>query len=220
VRVNLAAFPGRCVMLTLTAPGKELGSFDEFQAGWYWNKQLLRRWLRLRDAAQHHANRKVRRQRSGLLAYVPEVQRRGALHMHVVLGGETVLERRWCEAFGSYCRRNAPRYGFGRQTRLDRNWTSGGGLARYSSKLAGYVSKGGVEALWQDGTLAPRSFYVSRRLTAQTGVTIGLLRRCGYLATAWGIRLRTRHIIDLPQYERAFRRRLTLTELRDLARLE
>lgn len=208
-------------MLTLTAPGKDrlpYGSFEPFQVGWYWNREMLRHWRDLRAAAVKYANRKVPGQRSGVLVYVPERQKRGALHLHVVLGAQTQLERRWCEAFGRYCRRKSvlDRYGFGPVGDLDRQWTKPGGLSGYVSKLSRYITKGKMSEAWENGDLPGRAFYVSRRLLSETGVTIRLVRRRVGMWASWRLLVPNNCLSDWAQFERALGRELNSAELEGL----
>lgn len=207
-------------MLTLTAPGDDRlprGSFEPFQVGWFWNAAMMGRWRDLRAAAVKYANRKVPDQRSGVLVYVPERQRRGALHLHVVLGAETHLEKRWCEAFGRYCMRNKRRYGFGQQSKLDRQWSRAAeSLDKYVSKLARYITKGRLTEAWETGELPARAFYVSRRLLGCSGVTIRLLRRRVSLWATWRIGMPDSCLLDWAQFERALGRELNCAELRAL----
>jgi hypothetical protein len=172
IRENLSAFEGDVVMLTVTGPGKDFGE------AWQWNGTAAGRWKCLRRAACQSANRHVKGQRSGLLFFGPEYQRRGLLHWHVALGATTVLERRWCEHFAAYCKRNAPRYGFGRQTHWGRRWQPAGeAVGAYVGKLARYVSKlGGVREGYERGEVSGRHWYVSSRLTRLTGVTMASMR--------------------------------------------
>jgi hypothetical protein len=209
IRENLRAFDGSVRLLTITAPGKvewpwgERAELDAVR----WNCDMWSHWKALRKAASVDAGRASKGQRSGLLVFVPELQKRGFLHLHVVLGAETPLQRRWAEAFVRYCRQNGARYGFGRvDFDAKRGWTAAReSLGGYLSKLGGYVSKlGGVRELWEDadktGQLPARCFYVSRRLTSRTGLTM----RASRLRSRW---------------RRATGQWLTLAQLRDLVEL-
>lgn len=207
-------------MLTLTAPGDDRlprDSFEPFQVGWYWNREMMRRWRDLRAAAVKYADRKVPSQRSGVLVYVPERQRRGALHLHVVLGAETQLQRRWCEAFGRYCVKHKTRYGFGPVSDLDRQWSAASeGLNEYVGKLGRYVTKGRMSEAWETGELPARAFYVSRRLLECSGVTIRLLRRRVSMWASWRVLVPNAALSDWALFEREFGRELYVRELQDL----
>lgn len=174
IRENLAAFDGDVIMLTVTGPG---GSFSEFDV-WAWNQAAAARWRSLRRAACQYAGRKVKGQRSGILFFGPEYQRRGLLHWHVALGATTVSERRWCEHFARYCRRNAVRYGFGKQVHYGRRWErAASAVGDYVGKLGRYVSKmGGVREGFESGELNGRDWYVASRLTKRTGLTMATAR--------------------------------------------
>lgn len=221
ITLNLARFPGDVVMLTVTGPGSDVLPPCErtgLDAISQWNATMTDRWRKLRRVACQSAHRKVRGQRNGVLVVVPELQRRGVLHVHVVLGAESVLERRWCEAFVRSVRKNARRHGFGRQIHVGKRWDSAASAAAgYLSKVASYVSKArGLQGLWEDGTLPGRSFYVARRLTSATGVTMRMLRRRGIAWARWRQLVPLAKICDWAEWERGLERELTRAELRSL----
>ena len=109
-----------------------------------WNASLTKRTNRLLSAIKRgEASPKVRGQRAAVaLEYFQarEVQRRGALHDHVVLvpvaNKSRQLDRRMLK-------RLAMSHGFGHEVDLERIGTSkhGGSKARSPGRVAGYVSK-------------------------------------------------------------------------------
>jgi hypothetical protein len=214
VSYNLAAFKGEAIMLTLTGPGGS--QFDRE----VWSEHTLwPAWKRLRDAAAKYAHRQVKGQRSGLLASVPEPHRSGVLHLHIALGGTTVLEKRWCEAFGRYCTKNATRYGFGRQAKLGRTWAQPGS---YMTKLARYLSKGAsggkLRRMWETHKLPARSFYVAKRLSDATGCTVRQLARRGQLWSRWRLSVPISKMWEWREIEEELGRQLDRRELAALAR--
>jgi hypothetical protein len=194
-------------LFTVTAPGADVlpwknGRINELDA-WRWNADMWRMWPLMRRQAAQYAGRHVKGQRSGLLVVVPELQKRGVLHLHVVMGATTPLERRWCEAFVRYCRQHGRRYGFGRvDFGAKYGWQEASdAVGQYAAKLGGYVAKvGGLRAMWEGGELPSRCFYVARRLTSVTGLTM----RASRMRSRW---------------RRATGQWLTLPQLRDLVEL-
>jgi hypothetical protein len=193
-------------LFTITAPGSDVLScadaIEQWNAAMWtgWGRTGSGRWAALREAAAIDARRASKGQRSGILVVVPELQKRGALHLHVVMGADTPLERRWCEAFVRYCRQNGRRYGFGRcDFDAARGWTRAHeSLSRYASKLGGYVAKvGGLRAMHESGELPARAFYVSRRLTSVTGLTMRGMRLRSRWRRATGQWLTAEQLCDL-----------------------
>jgi hypothetical protein len=212
VKANVAAFAGEVIMVTLTAPGA-LSEFDM----WVWNQQMFDRWRQLREIAAKDARRRVKQQPNGLLVVVPELQRRGALHLHLVFGAETFEQRRWAEAFVRCLRRNRLRYGFGQQMHAPlrgSSWSPARAAGEYVGKVGRYVAKaGGLRTMFENGELPPRAFYVSVRLTRSTGVTMRKLRD---RALAWGrdgLGVPVAAIAEWVSYEKALGRALTPGEL-------
>lgn len=208
VRVNLAACTGELMMFTITGPGGDRTDFDT----WAWNVSSWERFRRLRDLAGKQASREVPGIPSRLVAWVPELQRRGMLHFHLVFEASTLLERRWSERYCKYLRAHVLEHGFGSQVAKG-TWAREG-VARYVSKLAGYLTKGRelLEA-WEAGDVPGRAFYVARRLTSTTGCTIRQLRRGARLWASERISMPVGSFSSWVAYERALRRPLTRLEL-------
>jgi hypothetical protein len=207
IRANVASFGGDVVMVTLTAPG-DLGEVG----CWGWNASMFERWRDLRHVAAQDARRRVKGQRNGLLVVVPELQRRGALHLHLLLGAETLLERRWCEAFVRALRRNRLRHGFGQQMHAPLrggSWSPARAAGEYVGKLGRYLSKaGGLRTMHENRELPARAFYVSRRLTSASGVTMRMLRRRAIAWGGWGVSVTVKAISEWRDVERELGREL------------
>ena len=193
---NLGAYEGgSVVVLAVTAPGQDVLPWDEGHcralgphvhsgtldcrvdqyAAAAWNLTASTRWRRLHrrvyQAVRRHGVRPV------LLARVFEKQRRGALHVHPVLGYKTPAERHAAHLYARYLSDLAGQYGFGFS---ERKLTS-----RSPKRVAAYLSsyfvtgKKGKLTLQQSVMAAdmPRSIiHVSVSLTQETGVTMRELR--------------------------------------------
>lgn len=235
VRANLTAYDGKTKILTVTAPGQkwlpyELVIGDDGQVGLgnlvvsekadEWNeKTIWKSWKSLRQAAVMHTRRRVKDGRSCVLAVVPEVQKRGVLHLHIVLGCETPRDRRWAESFGRYCVRHAARHGFGSQADLGKQWGEPVAVKGYLTKVAAYVTKGGsVQHHWERGTMPGRAFYVAPRLSRRTCVTMRTLRRRACIWAGWGVGVPVARLWELDAFEKALRRPLTAVETAELVR--
>jgi hypothetical protein len=156
-----------------------------------WNEHSKGWWRELNRVAKQRADRAIRRlghdYRGGVLLYEWELQRRGVWHLHFVLGMETSVERAWAFEYVRALREIGPSKGFGY---VDAKPLRSPQLAE---KTAGYVSK--YLAKWnEDGSFEVAETvkaagpsllnYVSRRLTAKSGVTMRVLRDVR-LAWAW-----------------------------------
>lgn len=206
--VNLAACRGELLMFTITGPGGSLSEFDV----WAWNVASWERFAQLRDVAGKQASREVPGVSSRLVAWVPELQERGMLHFHLVFEGSTLMERRWAERFCKAVRRNAEGYGFG--SKMAKGRWGREQVGRYVSKLGRYLAKGNeLQALWEAGDAPGRCFYVSRRLTAETGCTIRQLRRSARLWASERVSVPVGAFPSWVSYERALGRGLTRAEL-------
>jgi len=193
---NLAAYEGgNVVVLAVTGPGADVLPWDEKHcralgehvhsgprgcrvdrlAARLWNETAPQRWRDLHRQVYISVRRQGVRPR--LLARVFELQRRGVLHVHPVLGFKTPAERHAAHLYAKYLFGLAPRYGFGHTERK---------LASRSAKrIAAYLSsyfvtgKRGKLSL-QDSVMSPEMprsiIHVSTELTRRTGVTMRELR--------------------------------------------
>lgn len=174
LRTNLASYAGQVWLVTVTAP-----AFDSKEEMDAWNATAKSRWGQLHRAAKRRAGR------VGLpvelLAVVWQVQARGALHVHLVLGYAEGDVREGARYYARGALKVlASRYGFGYVDARDRGprgtVMEGSRAARYLSK---YLSESAqfVRAL----RLVRRPVYVARALTAVTLCTMRRLRRVRFL---------------------------------------
>jgi hypothetical protein len=197
---NLIAYGGKAVMYTLTPPGKDVLPWDrarcshprrvrcdgrrgcviEDEARRRWNASCQRRLSRLYETVQQAVHREVG-VRANLLAVGKEAQRRGATHVHYVLGVETALELRAAKAFRRHLERlsKKPRYSFGH---LNAKFVKPKPAREAAAYLSSYFLGGrGHKAKLTEAVLnteLPRlPLYVSRRLTRVTRTTMRNKRR-------------------------------------------
>jgi hypothetical protein len=214
-RENLRAYAGLACMCTLTAPGVEAGlvwdrSLCTHRDGVKcsgplgckvvaavadaWNERSKAWWRELNRVAKQRADRVLRGlghdYRGGVLVYQWEMHRRGLWHLHFVLGMETAVERAWAFAYVDALCALGRSKGFGYVDRKPLR------SPQVAEKAASYISKYLVK--WNaDGSFevtetvksAGRSLlnFVSRRLTAKSGVTMRVLRQ---VRIAWAVRER------------------------------
>jgi hypothetical protein len=212
IRENLRTYGGLACMSTLTAPGVDaglvwdrtlcthpasvkcsglLGCKVVAEAADAWNEGSKAWWRELNRVAKQRADKAVRQlgheYRGGVLAYQWEMHKRGVWHLHFVLGMETAVERAWAFAYVAALHELGRSKGFGNVDRKPLH------APQSAERTASYISKYLVK--WhEDGSseatetvlAAGRSLlnYVSRRLTAESGVTMRVLRQVR-IAWAW-----------------------------------
>lgn len=205
---NLGAYEGgNVVVLAVTGPGADMLPWDEkhcsalgehahsgplgcrvdrLQAR-LWNETAAKRWTDL----HRQVYIKVRRHgvRPRLLARVFELQRRGVLHVHPVLGFKTPAERHAAHLYAKYLFGLAPRYGFGHTERKLQTRAA----KRVAAYLSSYFVVGKKGKLSLQESVASREMphsiiYVSTELTQRTGVTMRELRLRRFI---WFIAKRT-----------------------------
>ena len=193
---NLAAYEGgEVVVLAVTAPGADQLPWDEAHcrelgphvhsgprgcrvdrlAAQRWNATASKRWTRLNRRVQQAVCRHGVPPR--LLVRIFELQHRGVLHVHPVLGFKTPAERYAAHLYAKYLFGLAPSYGFG--------FTERKLQSRSPRRVAAYLSsyfvagKRGKLSL-QESVMSPDMphsiVWVSPALTQQTGVTMRELR--------------------------------------------
>jgi hypothetical protein len=213
IRENLQTYGGLVAMCTLTAPGEEVGLIWDREhcthspaarcsgkkfgcrvllaAAEVWNDES-RGWRRqLNRRAKQRADAAVRRlgddYKGGLLMYEWELQRRGVWHLHFVLGMETAVERVWALEYVAALRELGPSccFGFVDAKPLQSPQPAERASAYLSKYLAKWKDDGSMEVT-ETVVAARRTLlnYVSRKLTAESGVTMRLLRDVR-LAWAW-----------------------------------
>jgi hypothetical protein len=224
LRTNIQAFGQPVTLITVTAPGQhgvkywhrqpngrwvdvadwrahklpwdETGRRVERAAAFRWNRSAPARWRALHRAASQAARRKHGRA-FVLVAREWEYQRRGALHMHAVVGMATPRQRSAAHYYAAKLDEMRERYGFGFVDR-GRKLTAGGmrtlpfiAPERAANYLAKYLApmEGGKIALSETAKrpdVPPHVLHVSRELTMATGVTMMSLRR---RRLAWMLRV-------------------------------
>lgn len=207
VKVIAAAskLSGAVALVTVTGPGQDVipwgperGKADP-EAARRWNELAPWNWSRLHKAAQARAARA--RGRAGrpvdLLIKVWEYQKRGVLHLHLVVPAGTGEEVKNAEAYVTALHELSSAYGFGF---VDRGKLPKSGPRQSARRLApvapwraaayvaGYVvstgaGKPGVMEVAQRQGVPGAVVYVSPTLTKQSGVTIRSLRARRRIAT-------------------------------------
>jgi hypothetical protein len=185
-------------LVSVTAPGRDVLPWDasgtavEERAAREWNQAAPGQWSKLhacaaRDARQVAATLGVEWR---LLFKAWEYQRRGVLHLHLVVPCGTPGQRRASEAYVSGLVARAPRYGFGF---VDRGKLAASGprrstrtlaaveAGRAAAYVAGYVAssgagKGGVAEVAARQGVPGAVLYISNVLTRRSGVTMRSLR--------------------------------------------
>lgn len=157
-----------------------------------WNQSTPDRWRRLHRRAYQETVRKVGRGSVRLLARVWEIQTRGVLHVHPVLGYGSALEMAGARSYLSRLAVLAPAYGFGfvdHDPSKVKPHPSTGAAAYLSSYFV--KGRGRKAALWESVTSGamPRSIiHVSAQLTQETRCTMRNLRLRRALYVVWGDR--------------------------------
>lgn len=187
---NLLAYGGSVWLVTITAPGSDLLPWGEdgkvvLHAAHEWNRTAPKRWSQLHRRAQQEVRRALG-DGDTVLAYAWQMQRRGVLHLHLVLGFDTGHERSVAWRYVQELRARAREHGFGFIDARDRDGRAGRSTVMEPHRAAGYVSRylsdssQMVEAINAKHRPA-RLIYVTRRLTRSTSCTMTRLRRARYL---------------------------------------
>ncbi len=211
---NLGAYgahDGHAVMFTPTAPGADRLPWDEdfcralgdhahsgklgcrvqLEAAKEWNSTAADRWRRLHDRAAR-ATRNVTGRRPLLLTRAFEMQSRGVLHVHAVIGRDSAADKVAAACYGRELNRLAPAYDFG-------NVHEPIAPARHAREAAAYISsylsgrsRSGKRELRETvrSDQLPRSvIHVATTLTMATGVTMRALRFRRLLHARWDVQL-------------------------------
>jgi len=217
---NVLAYNGAVVMTTITAPtlpwdcdgsthpglkcSGKLGCrvVDSIAGDFNWSAS--ERYSKLHKAAAQATYREygaypVR------LAYSPELQSRGVIHWHVVLGFRGPGEARRARFYVRKLHELSGDYGYGFIDRKLRA-TPCGKAAAYVSKYLTEESKpgAGLREVVLDGTAPSRPVYVSQRLTATTRCTMRNLRRRRAAYMLWRVHwslATTEWVFELLRYE-------------------
>lgn len=179
----IEAHGGAVALLTITAPGRDELPYDEAgqlvrDVAEAWNRGAPAQWSRLHRAVRQRLARRGM-PLPELLAYVWAYQRRGALHLHLVLSAELERDRIANRLYVRELKRGAAaEWGFG-FVDLVNGRHGGRGLAAYLSK---YVAKQRADghselaATVAHPDVPARPVYVANRLTARSRVTMRNLR--------------------------------------------
>ncbi len=185
-------------LVSVTAPGRDVLPWDssgdrvQAAAAREWNRAAPANWSRLHACAARQARLVAADQGADwrLLFKAWEYQRRGVLHLHLVVPAGTPGERRASEAYVSALVARASRYGFGF---VDRGKLPERGARRSTRSLspvlpgraAAYVTsyvassgagKGGVGEVAAAQGVPGAVLYVANVLTRASGVTMRSLR--------------------------------------------
>jgi hypothetical protein len=183
---NLLGYGGSCWLVTVTAPGADLLPWDERSkrvvqhAAHEWNRSAQRRWSELHRRALQGTRRAGFDVRS--LARVWQMQSRGVLHLHLVLGVNTPAEHAAARFYVAQLRARSREFGFGFVDAVDRDGKSGRSRVMAPERAAGYLSRylGDSSQLREAIALRERPrrlVWVSSGLTRSTSCTMRRLRR-------------------------------------------
>jgi hypothetical protein len=197
---NWEAYSGPVALVTITAPGADVLPWDESRcthpagvpcsgrngcqleadALEAWNAAAPANWTKLHRAVSQRCRR--RGQKLRLLGYVWQLQKRGALHLHLVVGLGTPAAMNAARQYQLALAERAGDYGFGY---VDRKWSSARGQ-RVAAYLSSYLVTGrgresAVQAVVQSEQAPARVAYMARFLTQATGLTMRQLRRRRFL---------------------------------------
>lgn len=187
---NLISYGGKVWLLTVTAPGADLLPWDpdtsqvEQHAAHEWNRSAAKRWRELHRWARQAT------ERAGFevsfLARVWQLQRRGVLHLHLVVGVESPAEHAAARYYVAKLRERSAEFGFGFIDARDRDGKTGRSTLLEPYKAANYLSR----YLGESGQLVSalrlterpsRLIWISRELTSKSTVTMRRLRRVRFL---------------------------------------
>lgn len=193
---NLDSYSGPVSLVSITAPGQDVLPWDESlcqhpgdescsgKRGCQlvrehvqdWNRTAPKRWTRLNRRCAQAARRAFPRQLD-LLAIVWEYQKRGALHVHIVVGLGSPVKMHAARHYVEELAGAAGQYGFGF---VDRKMSSRPGQAAAAYLAAYFIEGEGRKASIRETVTADdvpsHVVYVARLLTSQTGVTMRTLR--------------------------------------------
>lgn len=189
---------GELVLVTVTAPGADVlpwypGTRScEARAVRHWNLSAPGRWTQLHHDAAQYARRNSRSDVvSWRLAFkVWELQRRGALHLHLACPWGTPAERKATKRYVKHLQDHAREHSFGfvhlsvcrdegTPTRVARaRGSSARNVARYVCHYVGGTGAGkeGFAEVARKAAVPGAILYVDSRLTQASGVTIRSLR--------------------------------------------
>lgn len=200
---NLLAYGDRVWMVTVTAPGADVLPWDGRSvvpvAAREWNRSAARQWRELHRRAYQATRREFGPDALRTLARVWQLQARGVLHLHLVIGFGSPLEVAAARYYVACLRERTREHGFGFVDARDRDGRRGRATVMEPHRAAGYLSRylGESAQLTRAIELADRPrqlVWVSPALKAVSGVTMRRLRRARFL---YWIRLRRSSVVSL-----------------------
>lgn len=163
------------LLLTMTAPGDDVlprgvSGLCEFGPLAEWSGTMVERWKLVRANAHGRTRYRFPNASTGLvLAFVWQLQRRGAPHIHAAVSAGAAGRY-----YASVVKEIASDYGFGFVDIL----TSEGSAPAVASYLSSYMtSENGVLPPEYVGLLPSRRLYINRNLQASTGATMEVARK-------------------------------------------
>lgn len=185
---NLLSYGGSCWLVTVTAPGEDVLPWDGRRvvqhAAHEWNKTAQRRWSELHRRALQATRRAGHDVRS--LARVWQMQKRGVLHLHLVLGVDSPADAAAARRYVLELRRRSTEFGFGFIDARDRDGKTGRSTVMAPERAAGYLSSYLGESSQLREAIALRErprrlVWVASSLTGSTYCTMRRLRRARFL---------------------------------------
>lgn len=150
-----------------------------------WNRLAPSWWTELHRKASQAACRATGR-RPVLIARPWELQRRGILHVHPLLGYSTVAEKAAADAYLQELSRRAARHGFGyvdRKRQVREPTAAAAYLSSYF--VAGKKGKMTLRQAVTERAMPPSIVYVNPELSQHSGVTMRSLRFRRYAWHLW-----------------------------------
>jgi hypothetical protein len=193
---NLSQYEGPVTMTTITAPGADRLPWDDERCAALgdhrhdprcgcavrpelariWNESAPERMSGLHQAAATRVRRELGSGALHMLARAPELQARGVIHYHVVLGYGGI-HRQAAELYVQALAELAPWWGFGfvdRKLKASEGYRAAGYIAKYVTK--GERAASGLREMLVRRVAPARAVYVATRLTVQTRCTMRTLR--------------------------------------------
>lgn len=226
---------GRVRMVTITAPGVDAGlPWDEEHCrhlgphrhsgelgcvvlaapAAHFNRSAPAWWSELHRQARQAAKRAAAIGPEVLLR-VWEHQKRGVLHVHVVVGYTTPAERRSVDAYVAELHRLAPRHGFGFVDRK-RDVKEPSAAAAYLSSyfVAGKRGKLSLRETVQSKSMPRSIIYMAPWLSRRSGITMRSLRLRRYSWRVWrSLPEHAQGLLDVGTIWAGFCEGMTLAEL-------
>lgn len=185
---NLLGYGGTVWLVTVTGPGHDVLPAGDTAARDEWNRTAPARWSELHRRAQQASRRAG--WAVNLLGYAWQLQKRGVLHVHLVLGANTHYEHAAARRYVDELRARTREHGFGFVDAVDRDGKSGKSRMMEPHRAAGYLSRYLSDSSQFMEALSMRNrpsrlVWITPRLTRATLCTRRRLRRVRYL---WHIR--------------------------------